>query len=153
MCAIKMHICWSKISHLESLHVGTVWTNLCIAMSCSDVYSPMCTVQLGKLPIKPGFVLPLRTRTSATLQSTTMFSDLYPLLLSPCLDRSENPALPYNSFFHISLPGVDCLLNMNSFFMFSVITCVWPLESDRDSVPFDLGGTLWILSETDSVCT
>jgi hypothetical protein len=31
---------------------------------------------------------------------------------------------------------------MNSFFMLGVITCVWPLESDRDSVPFDLGGTL-----------
>jgi hypothetical protein len=36
----------------------TVGTNLCIAMSCSDVYSPICTVQLGKLTIRPGFILP-----------------------------------------------------------------------------------------------
>ncbi len=99
--------------------------NQCVhCLSCSDVYSPMCIVQLGKLTIGPGFVLPLRTRTSTTPQSTAMLSDLYPLLLSPCLDQPENPALPYNShmcFFLSHFITWSCLpLEYEFIFSYSV---------------------------------
>ncbi len=124
MCAITLHIWWSRIciwrvgSNLENLHLGIVWTNLCIVVLFWCILSYVhCAA--GKTDYRAKIRLTTQDKNkyntpkyryvvrfvSSVVKSLISLRIMLCLIIAICV-----------SFFHISLPGVVCLLNMNSFF-------------------------------------